>query len=390
MIFLILSISLSILVLIVLITPFFRKYKYGIKSNVSNLAIFNSQKQELIQDLEDKRISKNQFDIALEELKNNLGHDLQDETEKESARKPILGVVLVSVLLIGVSTATYLSVGSYNYGAASNGMNAEIPTIPALITALEARIEATKPTNVQDLVLLAQLYQENQDYQKSESIYRKANNLSPNQPEILVQLAFAIVINNKGNFSGEPIELLEQTLKINPKNQDAAYMLGRHQFQIGNYEQAAIRWQKLLPLLNQVDANKVKQDIALAQKNAGIKQDSPSANSQNRKIFVTVSVASQIKTNPEHTVFISAHAKNGPPMPLAAQKLKVSDLPKSLVLDKSMSVIPNMSIENFDQIIVKARITASGSVESQAGDILGSVEVTDFSENYKIIIDTIK
>ena len=390
MMFLILSITLSLLVLIVLIAPFFRRYKYGIKSNVSNLAIFNSQKQELIQDLDDLRISKAQFDIALEELKNNLGHDLQDETEKISARKPILGVAIVSVLVVGISTATYLSVGNYNYSGTPNGTHAEIPTIPELITALEARIEATKPTNVNDLILLAQLYQENQEFKKSESIYRKAYHLRPNQPEILVQLAFAIVLNNKGNFSGEPIELLEQTLQINPKNQDAAYMLGRHQFQIGNYEQAVIRWRILLPLINQVDANKVKQDIALAQKNAGIKQDTPSAKSPNRKILITVSVAPEIKTNPEYTVFISAHAKNGPPMPLAAQKFKVSDLPKSLVLDKSMSVMPNMSIENFDQIIVKARITASGSVEAQAGDIFGSIEVNDFSETHKIIIDTIK
>ena len=86
------------------------------------------------------------------------------------------------------------------------------------------------------------------------------------------------------------------------------------------------------------------------------------------------------------TVFIYAKAVAGPPMPLAAQRVRVSDLPITLTLDDSMAMMPQMRLSAFPQVTVGARISRSGQGMPQSGDVEGEVSPVASSETDPVTV----
>ncbi|MGH8172484.1 MAG: c-type cytochrome biogenesis protein CcmI/CycH, partial [Rhodanobacteraceae bacterium] len=67
--------------------------------------------------------------------------------------------------------------------------------------------------------------------------------------------------------------------------------------------------------------------------------------------------------------FVFARAASGPPMPLAVQRLKAAQLPITVTLDDSMSMMPAMTLSKFAQVVVGARVSKSGNATPQSGDL---------------------
>jgi len=95
------------------------------------------------------------------------------------------------------------------------------------------------------------------------------------------------------------------------------------------------------------------------------------------KAWVSLDASMQHRVSADDIVFVMAKAKNGPPMPLAAQRLTVADLPLEVTLDDSMAMMPQMKLSGFEEVVVSARISKSGQPGAAAGDI--SSEVVDVS-----------
>jgi len=69
----------------------------------------------------------------------------------------------------------------------------------------------------------------------------------------------------------------------------------------------------------------------------------------------------------------------------------VSDLPLTLRLDDSMAMMPQMKISGFDQVVVGARVSLSGSPTAQSGDLEGEVKpvVPGQSDQVDVVINRI-
>jgi len=93
----------------------------------------------------------------------------------------------------------------------------------------------------------------------------------------------------------------------------------------------------------------------------------------NSGITVEVALAPELaeRAAPDATVFVYAKAAAGPPMPLAVQRVTVADLPLTLTLDDSMAMMPAMRLSGFPEVVVGARVSASGQAMPQPGDIEG-------------------
>jgi len=106
-------------------------------------------------------------------------------------------------------------------------------------------------------------------------------------------------------------------------------------------------------------------------------------------ITPSTSTAVQLKVNVElapalaklvkadETLFIFARAANGPPMPLAAVRKTVGELPLSLTLDDSTAMSPQLKLSQYTNVKIVARISRSGSPSAQAGDLFGEVGPLD-------------
>src|SRR5690606_6668692 len=91
------------------------------------------------------------------------------------------------------------------------------------------------------------------------------------------------------------------------------------------------------------------------------------------RLTVQVSLAPALaaRLDPQATLFVFARAASGPPMPLAAERLKASQLPLTVTLDESKGMLPNMKLSMFPQVVVGARVSTSGEPQSQPGDLQG-------------------
>ena len=72
---------------------------------------------------------------------------------------------------------------------------------------------------------------------------------------------------------------------------------------------------------------------------------------------------------PNDTLFVFAKAAHGPPMPLAITRLTAAQLPASVTLTDAMGMVPSLTLSQFPQIVVGARISKSGNALAQSGDL---------------------
>jgi len=103
---------------------------------------------------------------------------------------------------------------------------------------------------------------------------------------------------------------------------------------------------------------------------AGCSQPS-AAPSDSTRVIVKVALDPKFRDSvgPHDTLFIFAKAVHGPPMPLAIARLTVAQLPASVTLTDAMGMAPNLTLSQFPQIVVGARISKSGNAIPQSGDL---------------------
>ena len=99
-----------------------------------------------------------------------------------------------------------------------------------------------------------------------------------------------------------------------------------------------------------------------------------------RILTVTVSATASVDLPRNSAVFIYAKAIDGPRAPLAVRRLKLNQLPMTIKLDESMSIMPSMSLADFDLVQVIARATASSKVTPNKGDYEVKSGILDLSQ----------
>ena len=103
----------------------------------------------------------------------------------------------------------------------------------------------------------------------------------------------------------------------------------------------------------------------------------------------TVSLAPELaeQVSPDETVFLFARLPEGPPMPLAIQRLQVKDLPYRFQLDDSHAMTERV-LSSVPQVIVVARISRSGQAMPRSGDLEGQSGVVSVgTDGLEILID---
>ena len=244
----------------------------------ANVDIYRDQLSELEADVANGIVSREQYKQDRDEIERRLLEDVsganatnQGREKKSTAavggRGPVyaiaLGIPLIAIVLYlrvgnpaalsaqsGLSTrsGSPASVGQsqapFAGGSQPSGQMTQ-QAIEANVAKLAGRLEQN-PGDVQGWIMLGRSYVNLEKYREASNAYAKATALKPDDADLLGDYAFAMGMANGQRLQGQPVELINKALKLDPENPKALELAGSAAFEVKNYSQAIDYWQKLM------------------------------------------------------------------------------------------------------------------------------------------------
>ena len=103
---------------------------------------------------------------------------------------------------------------------------------------------------------------------------------------------------------------------------------------------------------------------------------------------VTIAPALKPRIPRGATLFVFARAVDGPRMPLAIIKVAAGEFPYAFRLDDTLSMTPQFKLSGQSEVMLGARISASGNATPQSGDLMGTLgPVRVGASSVKLVID---
>ncbi len=253
--------------------------------------------------------------------------------------------------------------------------NTQQHDIASMVGDLEEKLKA-EPQNSTGWLMLGRSYMILERFAEARVAFDEAYRQNPQDPVTLLALADAEAMSNNGSMMGRPDKLVNTALQLAPNNPKALWLAGMAAQEKKQNQQAIEHWQKLLPLIA-TDEKSTQEVKTLIQQAGGTLDDTQTAAkvAEMASVKLNISLADSFsnQVSPDETIFIYAKAFNGPPMPLAAARKQVSDLPLAITLDDSMAMMPQMKLSNYSQVIVGARISKSGQPVASPGDLFAEI-----------------
>ena len=270
------------------------------------------------------------------------------------------------------------------------------PDVEKMVATLAARLEA-KPDDPKGWAVLGRSYRVMGRMPDAQKAFERIGSELDRDPVLLAEYADVLAANNNGNLEGKPMEAVGRALKLDPDNPMALALSATAAFNRKDIASAVAQWERLLKQLppdsedakwvqNQLDADSHRggqQQRATRRRHAAhraagaavrpaARQHTAAAGDTSIRGQVSLAPALAAKALPTDTVFVFARAVEGPRMPLAVQRAKVSDLPLDFKLDDSLAVSPDFKISGFTEVRIEARISRSGSATPGPGDLIGT------------------
>lgn len=304
-------------------------------------------------------------------------------------QRPAVGAALVVAGLVATG-GLYLLVGTPD---ALDPSRRETPrTLDAAIVRLEQELRRD-PRQVEGWRLLADAYLANQRPADAARALGRAVELQPRDPDLLAQAAEARALAAPDRrFDAQALDLLRRALQMDPTHQRAAWFLGVAQRQAGQAADAARTWEALLARVDASTATALRTQIQAARKDAGLPPlpDAPAASAGAIRVSVDIAPALRRRLPADATVFVLAGTPDGPPMPVAVERLRLADLPATVDLDDADAAMPTRRLSQVGPVQVLARASASGSANAAAGDLESAARAARPGDSIELRIERIR
>ena len=422
--------GLIILAMAFIVLPLLRKrFHTGISADELNLSVFKQQLAELDSDLEAGNLDQQRYEAAKKDLEKELLSDITSDQAKaaEATQRDGRWLALGALAVPIVAFLLYQTLGSPEIiqrlkeppmTAAANDTSPHaqnpdmkgLPPMEELVKRLAEKM-AQNPDNQEGWIMLGRSYMAMKQFPEAMDAYDRAMKINGENVSLLLAYAEAIAAMNGNDFTGRPAPLVEKAFALEPENPNTLWLAGIVAYQQGNFQDALTRWEKLQsklpPQSNELESinsaiDDARSQLGLAPQEAPLPQIAsaqpksemqPAAQTANSAIEVNISLSPELsaKAKPGDLLFIYAKALSGPPMPLAAVRKRVGDLPLTLRLDDSMAMMPQMKLSSFPKVVVGARISLSGGPTAQSGDLEGEVKpvTPGQSEPVSVVINAI-
>ena len=266
--------------------------------------------------------------------------------------------------------------------AALDPANLRAPqTIDEAIAMLQARLER-EPDNVEGWILLARSHAAQENYGLAAKAYARAKALAPDDTDLGVEYAEALMRNAGANGApAEAVTLLESALRANPDNQRALLLFGMQRLQAGKPAEASAAWERLLPMLEPAAANALRAQIDIARAAAQLPPLPPPAMAPallTVRIAIDPALASQAR--PGDVLFVFARSPEGRGPPFAVKRIALDSLPTEIALGDDDSPMPTAKLSAQKTVQVVARLSRSGNAQAGSGDIEAEPQTVDLAD----------
>ncbi len=272
----------------------------------------------------------------------------------------------------------------------------------AMIEGLRTRLEQN-PDDLDGWMLLARTLRATQQFDGSLAALEKANQLSPDNPYIVVDIVETqIYMRPDGNITPEMTETLKQVLAVQPGMQKALWLLGIASSQEGDNATAITYWETLLEqvepgssvansLQSQINAAKAQLGMSIAEAPASaepaadrtIATDPVIADPvaaepaaavddgawQGIKVTVKADESSQSSIPAGGVLYVMIRSP-GPAMgpPIGVRRIIGPSLPLEITVSDQDSMLQERQLSAESEVQFQARISLTGSPGAKPGD----------------------
>ena len=395
-----------------------------------NVLLYEDRMQELIKNREDGEIGEAQYRQLEEERQAALLSEVDAGVNSwiSGSRLPVTAAAMIVVFAVFAYSEYGLSFGALNDLQLAREIQQsnphDMPGMRLTVEKLSLKM-IDQPDNDQGWFLLAQSWRLLSEYGHSAEAFRHLADRYPADASIAAQYAETLFLAEDKKFTVPVKEAIERALGLDGDNllmlelsamsawqqgdENSALALFTKALETGIQGERAVLLQQTIERLQAGPGQQAVQgqqagpgQIAGSGQQVGSSpqedsgqqaapiQQSPASDSEDRIVQVLVEVAPGVDAGPKDTVYVYARAFNGPPMPLAVQRLAVAGLPALITLTSSQAMIQGMSLSDVDKVQLVARISSSGIANASPDDyevLSGEVDITKKTGVIKLVIE---
>ncbi|WP_321277015.1 tetratricopeptide repeat protein [Thiomicrorhabdus indica] len=355
-------------------------------------------------------------------LKNNQLQSA-DNTQGTLTRKHSKALLGIGLFVPIFTMAMYFTLGTPQFADISKSQIQ--PEVVTLVDKLELRLQQD-PKDLTGWLLLGRSYMVEENLPKAIQAYEKALKLAPKDLRVLLPLADALAIQEKGKLNDQAYQLLQTAYEIDSKNAMTLWLLGMAEKQRNNPQQATDYWLSLYDILPKDHADRTtvlgllssvgyipgmhgfsaiseqetqSKPIRGSKSTEAEKQELPAQNMNfNSQATIkhfdeaqfTLEISEAFKHKyPTAIVFLYAkQPSGGMPMPIAAIQHSLQSLPagkNTLYLTEKNTLLPETKLKSFHRLILGYRISSSNKVD-QSTVIQKQEQTVNAGEAAKFII----
>ncbi|MFB1016178.1 MAG: cytochrome c-type biogenesis protein CcmH [Alteromonadaceae bacterium] len=360
----------------------------------TNVRLYHEHKAEIEKDYQKGNVDEENYQYLLSELEKSLLQDIEQNSEEEQQFqknktlmiKPlsILWPVVISLFIFVFSFGFYLKSGGYDQinsqdvvanQQAQQTLNQE-QQLKVQIQALQNKIEKN-PEDADTWYELGQVLVGAGDFDNAIKAFDRVIEIEGEKADILGAKAQASYYRNGQKLDANVQRLIDRALVLDPVDPSTNILLGMHNFMNQNYQQAINYWQRVVDSGRKTVNIAALKDAIVESKNRLSLTETPSAkqdveSQQGPQLVLNVSLSDEIseklREGEDKIVFVYAVPVNGTRMPVAAVKIKASDLPTTIILNNARAMSPQATLSSVDEVNIYAVVSKTGGVGIKSGD----------------------
>ncbi len=328
-------------------------------------------------------------DAQLEAGRADAARELLEDTE--NSESPKIAKLGRSVPLIAAVLVPLVGYGLYMHWGASDKvqMARQFSEQPRTVEEMTAHLEQAvkeQSDSAEAWYFLGRTYMNQERPADAAKAFARVVELAGRQPELLGQWAQAQYFAGDRQWSEQLQALTDEALQADPQELTSLGLLGIAAYEEGRYQDAVRFWEQLVAALPENDPSReairggierARQQVDGGSGNAAAGEAPAAASTQAAALQIQVQLDPKVAetVSPEDSVFVFARAVNGPPVPLAAKRLTVGDLPATVTLSDADAMVPSLKISSVEQVTVMARVSRTG--DATKGEWMGQSEALE-------------